>query len=40
VLISAYVVGGAAPVVVGALTGAIAGGLWFALPLARRRQEG
>jgi hypothetical protein len=39
VLLSDYVVGGIAPVVAGALTLAITGGLWFALPLLRRKQE-
>lgn len=33
VLLSDYVVGGIAPVVAGALTLTITGGLWFALPL-------
>jgi Family of unknown function (DUF6328) len=39
VLLSDYVVGGIAPIVAGALTLAITGGLWFALPLARRARE-
>jgi hypothetical protein len=37
VLVSDFVVGGAAPVIVGVLTGVVIGGLWFAMPLARRR---
>ena len=39
VLLSAYVVGGLAPVVAGVLTFAFVGGLWFAVPLARRARE-
>ena len=39
VLLSAYVVGGVAPIVVGVLTFATIGGLWFAIPLARRARE-
>jgi hypothetical protein len=39
VLLSAYTVGGVAPIVAGTLTLAITGGLWFALPLARRIDE-
>jgi hypothetical protein len=39
VLLSDYVVGGVAPIVAGVLTLAITGGLWFAVPLRRRRQE-
>jgi hypothetical protein len=39
VLLSDYVVGGDAPIVAGALTLAITGGLWFALPLLRRGRE-
>jgi hypothetical protein len=39
VLISDYVVGGAAPVIVGVLAAATVSGLWFALPLARRDRE-
>jgi hypothetical protein len=39
VLISDYVVGGLAPLIVGVLTLATTGGLWFALPLARRSEE-
>lgn len=39
VLISDYVVGGAAPVIVGALAAAMIAGLWFVLPLARRDKE-
>ena len=39
VLISDYVIGGAAPLIIGALTLAITGGLWFAVPLAHRGEE-
>ncbi len=39
VLLSDYVLGGVAPIVAGALTLAITGGLWFALPLLRRGRE-
>jgi hypothetical protein len=39
VLISDYVVGGAAPVIVGVLAAATVSSLWFALPLARRDRE-
>ena len=39
VLLSDYVVGGLAPLVVGVLTFATLGGLWFAMPLARRARE-
>jgi hypothetical protein len=39
VLLSHFVVGGVAPIVAGALTLAITGGLWFALPLLRRSRE-
>jgi hypothetical protein len=39
VLLSSYVVGGVAPIVVGVLTFATIGGLWFAIPLARRARE-
>ena len=39
VLLSDVVLGGAAPVVVGALATLFVGGLWFALPLVRRDQE-
>jgi len=39
VLLSDYVVGGIAPIVTGALTLAITGGLWFALPLMRLAME-
>jgi hypothetical protein len=38
VLLSDYVVGGIAPIVAGALTVAITGGLWFAFPLVRRQR--
>jgi hypothetical protein len=36
VLVSDFVVGGAAPVVVGVITAGSIAGLWFALPLSRR----
>jgi hypothetical protein len=39
VLLSDYVVGGLAPVIVGVLTFAFVGGLWFAVPLLRRSRE-
>jgi hypothetical protein len=39
VLLSDVVVGGAAPVIVGALAAATIAGLWFVLPLLRREQE-
>jgi hypothetical protein len=39
VLLSDYAVGGIAPIFAGGLTLAITGGLWFALPLLRRRRE-
>jgi Family of unknown function (DUF6328) len=39
VLISDYVIGGAAPVIVGVLAAATVSGLWFAVPLARRDME-
>ena len=39
VLLSDVVVGGAAPVIVGALAAAVIAGLWFALPLMRREEE-
>ena len=39
VLIADYVVGGAAPVIVGVLAAAIIVGLWFVVPLARRDAE-
>jgi hypothetical protein len=39
VLLSDYVVGGLAPVIVGLLTLAVIGSLWFALPLAKRARE-
>jgi uncharacterized protein DUF6328 len=39
VLLSDYVVGGLAPIVVGVLTFVTIGGLWFAVPLARRTRE-
>jgi hypothetical protein len=39
VLLSAYVVGGLAPIVVGVLTFVTIGGIWFAVPLLRRAHE-
>lgn len=39
VLLSDFVVGSAAPLIVGALAGAFVGGLWFLLPLVRRDEE-
>jgi hypothetical protein len=39
VLLSDVVLGGAAPVIIGALTAAFVAGLWFALPLVRRDEE-
>jgi Family of unknown function (DUF6328) len=39
VLLTDYVVGGIAPIIAGALTLAITGGLWFALPLMRCERE-
>jgi hypothetical protein len=39
VLLSAYVVGGRAPIVVGVLTFVTIGSLWFVIPLARRARE-
>ncbi|HEY2439122.1 MAG TPA: DUF6328 family protein [Solirubrobacteraceae bacterium] len=39
VLLSDYVVGGIAPIIAGVLTLALTGGLWFALPLARRASQ-
>jgi hypothetical protein len=39
VLISDYVVGGAAPVIVGALAAALIVGLWFVVPLVRRDEK-
>lgn len=39
VLISDYVVGGAAPVIVGVLAAATVSSLWFAVPLVRRDEE-
>ena len=39
VLLSDVVVGGAAPVVVGALAAAFVGGLWFVLPIVRRERQ-
>jgi hypothetical protein len=39
VLLSAYVVGGVAPIVVGVLTFVFISGLWFVIPLARRARE-
>lgn len=39
VLLSDFVLGGAAPLIVGALVAAFVGGLWFALPIVRRDEE-
>jgi hypothetical protein len=39
VLLSDVVLGGAAPVIVGALAAAFLAGLWFVLPLVRRNEE-
>ncbi len=39
VLLSDYVVGGLAPVIVGIVTFAFVGGLWFGVPLLRRSRE-
>lgn len=39
VLLSAFVVGGVAPIVVGVLSFVTLGGLWFGVPLARRAHE-
>lgn len=39
VLLSDVVVGGAAPVIVGALAAAVIAGLWFVVPLMRREEE-
>lgn len=39
ILLSDVVVGGAAPVIVGALAAAFVGGLWFLLPIIRRDEE-
>jgi hypothetical protein len=39
VLLSDFVLGGAAPVIVGALAGAAVGGLWFVVPILRRDEE-
>jgi hypothetical protein len=39
VLLSDFVLGGAAPIIVGALAGALVGGLWFILPVVRRDEE-
>jgi hypothetical protein len=39
VLLSDFAVGGIAPIVAGTLTLAITGGLWFVIPLLRRRSE-
>lgn len=36
VLLSDFVLGGAAPLIIGALAGAVLGGLWFVLPMVRR----
>jgi hypothetical protein len=39
VLLSDYVLGGVAPVIVPVLAGAFVGGLWFVLPVVRRDEE-
>jgi uncharacterized protein DUF6328 len=39
VLLSDFVLGGAAPLIVGALAGAFVGGLWFVLPIVRRDEH-
>ncbi len=39
VLLSDFVLGGAAPLIVGALAGAFVGGLWFLLPIVRRDED-
>jgi hypothetical protein len=39
VLLSDVVVGGAAPVIIGALTAAFVAGVWFVLPLVHRNEE-
>jgi hypothetical protein len=39
ILLSDVVVGGAAPVIIGALAAAFVAGVWFALPLVRRDEE-
>jgi hypothetical protein len=39
ILLSDVVVGGAAPVIVGALSAAFIGGLWFLTPIIRRDEE-
>ena len=39
VLLSDFVLGGAAPIIIGALAAAFVGGLWFALPIVRRDEE-
>lgn len=39
VLLSDFVLGGAAPVIIGALAAAFVGGLWFAVPILRRDEE-
>lgn len=39
ILLSDFVVGGAAPVVVGVLAAAAIAGLWFVVPLVRREEE-
>jgi hypothetical protein len=39
ILISDFVVGGAAPAIVGALAAAVIAGLWFVLPLVRRDED-
>ena len=39
VLLSDVVLGGAAPIIVGALAAALVGGLWFVVPIVRRDEE-
>jgi len=39
ILVSDFVVGGAAPAIVGVLAAAVIVGLWFVLPLVRRNEE-
>jgi hypothetical protein len=39
ILLSDVVLGGAAPVIIGALAAAFVGGVWFVLPLVRRDEE-
>jgi hypothetical protein len=39
VLLSDFVLGGAAPIIVGVIGAGFVGGLWFVLPIARRDEE-